>query len=151
MSERVDRLLRLADVAAEYFEALLGVGKRQQVVQVGPADRAPSQVLGDQHRLYPLDQRSQAAEMNAVELLGAPQRERNRMDAHRVVGAQFEQSVQRRRLSHVALGVHLDEAQVGPRGRDFPHMRKAQADPRIAVALRWMLRNGHGSGTAFVG
>src|ERR1700730_15356507 len=85
-----ERLLRLADVPAEDVEALLGVGQRQQVVQVSPADRAPSQVLGNQHRLDPLYQYPQAAEMDAVELLGAPQGEGNSMDAQRIIGAQCE-------------------------------------------------------------
>ena len=69
------------------------------------------------------------------------------MDAHRVVAAQFEQSVQRRRLGHVILGMHLEETQAGPCGRDLRRMRQAQADPRIAVGLRWRLRHDHGSGT----
>ena len=105
-----ERLLRLANVPAEDIQALLGVGKRQQVVQVIPADRTPGQVLRDQHRLYPLDQIFEAAEMNPIELLGAPQGERNPVNAHRVVAAQFEQSVQRRRFRHVILGMHLEEA-----------------------------------------
>src|SRR6516165_66606 len=61
-------LLRLLDVMAKDIEALLGVGQRQQVVEVGPADRAPRQVLGDEHGLDPLYQRLEAVEMTMVEV-----------------------------------------------------------------------------------
>src|SRR6516164_4288206 len=40
-----ERLLRLLDVIAKDIEALLGVGQRQQVVEIGSADRAPRQML----------------------------------------------------------------------------------------------------------
>jgi hypothetical protein len=68
------RLLRLLDVIAKDIEARLGVGQRQQVVEIGSADRAPCQVLGDEHRLDPIDQRLEAVEMTAIQLLGASQR-----------------------------------------------------------------------------
>jgi hypothetical protein len=48
--------------------------------------------------------------MNAVELLGAPQGERNPVNAHRVVATQFDKVVQRRRFSQVVLRMHLEEA-----------------------------------------
>jgi len=48
-------------------------------------------------------------EAAAVELLGAPQGERNPVNAHRVVAAQFEKAVQRRRFGYVIFGMHLDE------------------------------------------
>ena len=107
-----ERLLRLLDVPAEDVEARLGVGERQQVVEIGSADRAPRQVLGDEHRLDPLDQRLEAAEMTAVELLGAAQGQGDAVKAHRVVAPQLEQPVQRRRLGHVVLGMHLEEAEL---------------------------------------
>src|SRR4029077_1134108 len=44
-------LLRLLDVPAEEVEARLGIGKRQQVVEIGAVDCAPRQVLGYEHRL----------------------------------------------------------------------------------------------------
>jgi ABC-type uncharacterized transport system ATPase component len=50
-----ERLLRLLDVIAKDIEALFGVGQRQQVVEIGPADRAPRQMLRDEHRLDPFD------------------------------------------------------------------------------------------------
>src|SRR5260370_35985997 len=82
-----ERLLRVADAPAENLKALLGVGKRQQIIQVSPADCAPSQVLGDQHRLDPPDQLFEAGEMNAVEVLAAPPGERNPREADAVGGA----------------------------------------------------------------
>src|SRR4029077_9542198 len=60
-----ERFLRLLDVPAEEVEARFGVGERQQVVEIGSADRAPRQMLGHQHRLDPLDQLLEAAEMTA--------------------------------------------------------------------------------------
>src|SRR5437868_1734194 len=65
------------------------------------------------------------------------------MDAHRVVAAQVEQSVERRRLGHVVLGMHLDEPQMRPGSRDLRHMRQAQADThtsRFIVRRHPMLR-----------
>ncbi len=122
-----ERRLRLLDVPAEEVEARLGVRERQQVVEVGSADRAPRQVLGDEHRLDPFDQRLEAAEMTAVERLGAPQGQSDAMKAHRIVAPQLEEPVQRRCLGHVVLGMHLEEGEFGPGGRDLRHMRRAQA------------------------
>jgi hypothetical protein len=68
-----ERLLRLLDMPAEEVGVCLGVGERQQLVEVGCADRAPRQVLRDEHRLDPVDQRLEAPEMTMVERLGAPQ------------------------------------------------------------------------------
>src|ERR1700755_107359 len=96
---------------AEDVETFLGVGKGQQVVQVIPSDRGPSQMLGYQHRLYALDQGHQSAEMNAVELLRVAQRERNPVNAHGVVATQFDKAAQSSRFSHVVLRMHLKEAQ----------------------------------------
>ena len=69
-----EHFLRLDNVPAEEIEALLGVGQRQQVVEINSADRAPRQVLGDEHRLDTLDQRLEAGEMAPVERLGAAER-----------------------------------------------------------------------------
>jgi hypothetical protein len=54
-------------------------------------------VFGNQHRLDALDQRLEAAEMDAIELLGAAQGQSDAMKADRVIGAQLEQPVQGRR------------------------------------------------------
>jgi hypothetical protein len=40
---------------AEEIEARFAVGERQQVVEIGPADRAPRQMLRDERRLDPFD------------------------------------------------------------------------------------------------
>src|SRR5271169_1785615 len=46
-----ERPLCLIDVIAKETKALLGVGQRQQVVEISSADRAPRKVLGNEHRL----------------------------------------------------------------------------------------------------
>ena len=58
------------------------------------ADCTPRQVFGDEQRLDPLDQRLEAAEMMAVELFGAVQRQGDAVSAHRVVTPQLEQPIQ---------------------------------------------------------
>src|ERR1700758_348098 len=85
-----ERLLRFLDVAPEETEALLGIGEWQQVVQVSSANRAPRQVLRDEHRLDAADQRLEPAEMAAVELLGAAQGQGDPVKAHLVVTPQLE-------------------------------------------------------------
>src|SRR5258708_14123747 len=84
-------------------------------------------MLGDEHRLDPFDQRFEAGEMTAIELLGAPQGQGDAVKAHRIIAPQLEEPILRRRLMHIILGVHLKEADLRPRGRDLRHMRRAQA------------------------
>src|SRR6516225_8836298 len=132
------RLLSLLDMAAEEIEALLGIGKRQQVVQISPGNRAPRQVLGDQHRLDALDQRLEAAEMTAIELRGAAQGQSDAVKADWVVTPEIEKAVQGHLLGHVILGMHLEEAKLGPDRRDLRYMRRAQANTRAAARRRSM-------------
>src|SRR5258708_20214920 len=84
-------------------------------------------MLGDEHRLDPFDQRFEAGEMTAIELLGAPQGQGDAVKAHRIIAPQLEEPILRRRLMHIILGVHLKEADLRPSGRDLRHMRRAQA------------------------
>src|SRR6266446_1606085 len=128
-----ERLLRLLDVPAEELEARFGIGQRQQVVEIGSGDRAPRQMLGDEHRLDPLDQRLEAAKMPAIELLGASQGQGDAVKAHRVVTPQLKEPIQRGRVGHVVLGMDLEKADWGPGGRDLRHVRRAQAYTHAAV------------------
>jgi len=125
--------LRLIHMPAEDLEALSGVGERHQVVEVDPADRTPRQVLGNQHRLDTLDQCLEAAEVNAVEVLGAAQRQSHAMKANRVIAAQLEESVEGNGLGHIIFGMHLEKAEFGSRRRNLGDMGRAQADARAAV------------------
>src|ERR1700751_1028725 len=128
-----ERLLSLLDMAAEEVEAFLGIGERQQVVQESPGNRAPGQVLGNQHRLDALDQRLKAAEMNAIEVLGGAQGQSDAVKADWVVAPQLEKVIQRHRLGHVILGMHFEEGELGPDSRDLRYMRRAQPNTRAAA------------------
>jgi hypothetical protein len=112
-------LLSLLDVTAKDVEALFRVGQRQQIVEIGSPDGTPRKVLRDEHRLHPVDQLPEAREMTVVQFLAAPQRQGDAVKAHRVVAPQLEESVQSRCLDHVVLGMHLEEADLGPGGRDL--------------------------------
>jgi hypothetical protein len=69
-----------------------------------------------------LDQRLEPAKMNAIEFVGAAQRQSDAMKAHRVIGAQIEELVQRHSLGHVILGMHLEKAKLRPGCGDPRHM-----------------------------
>src|SRR5271163_3115904 len=84
--------------------------------------------------------------MTAVELLGAPQGKSDAVKAHRVVPPQLEEPVQRRRFGHIVFGMHLEEAESGPSGRDLRYVRRAQADAYTAARDRSTL--GHDRGLA---
>ena len=58
-------------IAANDIEGFLGHRQRQEVGEIMTADYAPRQVFGDQSRLEPSDQISQASEMVAVDPFGA--------------------------------------------------------------------------------
>src|SRR5712691_3712339 len=125
-----ERLLRLLDMAAEEAETLLGIGEWQQVVQVSAANRAPRQMLGDEHRLDAVDQRLEPNEMTAVELLGAAQGQGDPVKAHFIVTPQLEKPVHRHCLRHVILGMHFEEAEFWPRRRDLSRVLRTEADSR---------------------
>ena len=69
-----DALLQLGNTRACERKRLLGVGQRQQVVQVPPADSAPAQMLGDERGLDPFDQRLELCDVRAIEGLRRRQR-----------------------------------------------------------------------------
>jgi hypothetical protein len=136
--------LGLLDVTAKDVEALLRIGERQQIVEIGSTDGAPREVLGDQHRLDQVDQLLEAREMTMVEFLVASQGHGDAVKAHRIAASQLEEPVQSLCLGHIVLGMHLEEAYIGPGGRDLRHMRQAQADPHAAASGRSMLDHDRG-------
>jgi hypothetical protein len=155
-----ERRLCLVDVAAEQVEARIGVGHRQEVVEVGPADRAPGEVLRDEHGLNEVDQRPEPREVVAVESVGAAEGQGDPVQADRIVAAQIEQVVEGRRGAvpdrggrHVVLGMDLKEADLGgarprshrrgapgvrsrpaPGGRDTGGRRCACSRPPLSVS-----------------
>src|SRR5258708_39453790 len=84
--------------------------------------------------------------MTTVELLGAPQGLGDAVKAHRIVASELEEPVQRWRLGHVVLGMHLEEAEFGLGGRDLRHMRRAQAYANAVARNRSTI--GHDRGPA---
>jgi hypothetical protein len=67
-------MLHFVNVSAKEIEAVLRVGQRQQIAQIHAVDRAPREVLRDEHWFDLIDQRLQSDEVIAVELLRASQR-----------------------------------------------------------------------------
>src|SRR5262249_19686706 len=59
--------LRLIDVGADDLQALLGIGKREKIVEVDARQPAPREMLGNQIGIDPIDQRAEAREVPAIE------------------------------------------------------------------------------------
>jgi hypothetical protein len=76
--------------------------------------------------------------MTAIELLGAAQGQSDAVKADWVVTPEIEKAVQGHLLGHVILGMHLEEAKLGPDRRDLRYMRRAQANTRAAARRRSM-------------
>ena len=79
------KILRAADIGADDIERLLGIGQRQQIVQMASADRAPAQMIGHQRRLEALDQRLELRQMRVAQAIGRTQRQPYAMQAQRIV------------------------------------------------------------------
>jgi hypothetical protein len=74
-------------VVADDSQRLLGVGKRQQIVEKAGFVARPRQMLGEQARFVAADQPLQALEMVAVERPRRADRQADAVQGERIVGA----------------------------------------------------------------
>src|SRR5712692_7271081 len=121
--------LELLDVPADDRERFFGHRQGKQVGEIGPADDAPRQMLGNESRLEPLDRAPQALQVRRIEPLRAAERQADAVQRKRIVPADRLEVAQRRSAAHVVLGVNLEPRHRGTRVGDRLVMRKAQPDP----------------------
>ena len=67
-----DGLLHFVDMIGDARERRLGVGQRQQIVEVGRLVRRPGEMLGNQRRLVAIDERLETREMRLSSGCGPP-------------------------------------------------------------------------------
>jgi hypothetical protein len=101
------------------------------MVEVSAAGDAPGQVFGHEDRLHEPDQPPQPGQVMAVELVGAPEREADRVEPHRVRRPNGFERAERRPAAEVILGVDLEPGHGGAGREDLDHVRRAQADPYL--------------------
>ena len=82
-----EEILRLATWRASSCDGFLGVGQRQQVVEIFAAGVAPAGVLGNQRGFETRDGALHARQVLAVDAVGRTQAESHAVQAERVVSA----------------------------------------------------------------
>ena len=82
-----DKILRLTDTGRDMVQGFLGVGQRQQVVEVTPRHRAPAQMFRNQPGFYASNERLQLLQMVEVERIGRAKRKTDAVQTDRVMGA----------------------------------------------------------------
>jgi hypothetical protein len=122
----LDRHHSLGDV----IQRLLGIGQRQQVVHVLPAQAGEAEMVRDPHRLHPADQRLEIVEVAAVERVDRADRERHAMQRHRIVAADAVEPVHGAAARHhVVLRQRLEPAHPPGAGGDLFVMLGPQSQP----------------------
>ncbi len=81
----LDHVLHLAHPCRYMLQALLGVGQRQQVMQLVGIAPAPTQVIGDPRRPHPRGKVLELAQVVAVEFMRAANRQRHAVHHQRVL------------------------------------------------------------------
>ena len=102
------------------------------MVEVCAAAAAPREMLGDERRLDPFDQAFHAHEMPAVQRVGAPQREPDSVERHRVVVPQALEPGHGRPAAQVVLGVDLEECDSRPGRHDLGDVGRPQPDADVS-------------------
>ena len=101
-------------------QRLLGVGQRQQVVHVLPAQAGEAEMVGDPERLHPFNERLEIVEVVSVERIDRADRQRHAMQRHRIVAADAVEPVQRAAARHhVVLRQSLEPAHLSGAGDDL--------------------------------
>src|SRR5207253_2963770 len=109
------RYLDDLDVPAHDVERFLGIGQRQQIVEISPVNYAPRQMLGHRHWIDPVDECCQLPEMASIDALGTAQRQADAVETDRIVATDLLERVAQRSAVHVVLGVDLEPSEGGTR------------------------------------
>src|SRR5215467_15514639 len=116
-----ERLLHLIYMIGDASERCRGVGKRQQIVEIGRAVGRPGQMLGNQRRLVAVDKGLEPLEMRLIERLRAADRHANAVERNRVVLADFvKRSMGWTASAHVVFGVDFKRSDLASRRPGSP-------------------------------
>ena len=106
-----EEILGFADLARQQFHGFVGVGQRQQIVEILAAGVAPAGVLGNQRGFEAGDGALHAREVLAIDAVGGPQSKPDAMQAEWVVSARaLERARRRAALVKIVFGVRFDPA-----------------------------------------
>ena len=98
------------------------------MVQVGAARLAPGEVLGDHGRLETVDEALDAVEVTPVHALGAPDRQPDRMERQRIVGADRLEGPHRGSPAEIILRMDFQPGQRGAGRADLVDVRAPEPD-----------------------
>jgi hypothetical protein len=138
-----EKILHLADAIDDVVERLLGIGDRQEIVQVHAMDAGPAQMIGDPGRLHPVRQRLQPAEILQIERGGGRDRERHAMHYDGIAFADAVKDAQGlAAIDHVIFGDDLEPVDFRLAFEDLAIMLRpktqAEAEKGRPVAVhRW--------------
>ena len=126
-------ILHLRHMPRHQRERRLGERDRQQVVHVHDravrSDAREARVIGDAHRIDPLDQARQTIQMPRIEPGGRAEREPDAMQADGILLARLAQHRERgATVGKEVLGMDLDEAERRPQIQQLGIVWLAQAD-----------------------
>ncbi|ODR99207.1 hypothetical protein AUC68_04145 [Methyloceanibacter methanicus] len=107
------RILHFTDVFADAGQCLLGIGERQEVVEIDGIVARPGQVLGEQGRFVAVGERAQTGKMAGIERPGAADGQPDAMQRERIPLADGRQiGMGRPAGPHIVLGVDLEPADI---------------------------------------
>ncbi len=113
-------------------------GHRQQVGQAARAEPRPSEVLGDEKRIKPLDRAARALEVGEIGPLMPAERKADAVQRQRLRMAQrFKHGEARAAVYHVVLGMDLEPQAVRRRGQSFFKVLglESHAGGRVSIVL----------------
>ena len=144
-----EEVLQLAHARRQVLDGLLGVGQRQQVVEMLAVDVGPASVFADEVRLETTHGVSHPAQVLAVERVRRAEAQPDSVQAQRVGRANTLECAHRGpAVVEVVFGVGFQPADVGHSVQDCLVVRRSQADPgarrnRPAAARAWLRCPGH--------
>lgn len=125
-----ERGLNFIDVTTDDAKRFFCHRQRKEVAEIGAADRAPRQVLGDEAWLHAFDHRGDTRKMCGIEAVGAAEREPHAVERERIIAPDTVEIVGCRAAAHVVLGMHLEPGDGGMCFERLAMMTKAQPDTR---------------------
>lgn len=122
-------LLDALHALLDQLESLLREGQGKQIVEMSAEGSAPAQMLRNENRLDPLDEREQPRQVGFGHAFGGTEPKPDAMQAYREMGAYaLKHMAIVSTCAEIVLAVHLDPADRGPRAEELGVMPGAQPD-----------------------
>ena len=116
-------------------QRFLSVGKGEKVVEVGPIDRAPREVLRNKKWIDTGGEGAKAPQVISVEPLRASKGEAYAMEADRIVAPNGIERCHRGAAAEIVFGVDFEPSDFRSLSQHFVQMRRPEADADARVEV----------------